>query len=409
MRDLFQIDLQDYTPGGSVFRRPSVRAVIVREGKVLLVHSKKYDYYKFPGGGIRDGETHVQALTRELQEETGYRILPETVEEFGRVVRRQKDTYGAFDVFEQENFYYFCEVEETPGEVSLDAYEKEEGFTAVWMDPFLAARHNQYRKHSGGDRMMISREGTVLDLVDREIAKRERAERERRAVAALGEQDYADMLAFVKEKLEGSTSEKPGMRYAKDSIAYSRFEHTKRVLGWTKRLYERAEKKEVLRYEDLLIATIFHDVGRSVSGELSLPHAKAGVPITREYLLEKDFVPERVEYICSLVGGHSDKHRMQEPDTDPNLLLLMEADLLDDTGMLGIVMDCMVTQARVPEAQFSDCLDHILRYTYRLQKDNPMVTPAARAFWAEKTKLVNTVVAELKQDLELSYEKGSME
>ena len=71
MRALFEIDTKDYDPKGPAFVRPSVRGIILRDGKVAMVHSLKYDYYKFPGGGIEAGETRPQALVREVAEESG--------------------------------------------------------------------------------------------------------------------------------------------------------------------------------------------------------------------------------------------------------------------------------------------------------------------------------------------------
>ena len=66
MRLLFQLDTRDYDPNGKAFVRPSVRGIIIRAGKVGMVHSQKYDYYKFPGGGVEAGESRHQALIREV-------------------------------------------------------------------------------------------------------------------------------------------------------------------------------------------------------------------------------------------------------------------------------------------------------------------------------------------------------
>jgi 8-oxo-dGTP pyrophosphatase MutT (NUDIX family) len=57
--------------------RPSARAVLVEEGRVLLNHLKHPeagDWYEFPGGGIQPGETLEQAVVRETREETGYSV-----------------------------------------------------------------------------------------------------------------------------------------------------------------------------------------------------------------------------------------------------------------------------------------------------------------------------------------------
>lgn len=412
MRELFSLDLKNYDPQGKVFSRPSVRGIIIKDGKVLLVHSQKYGYYKFPGGGMEDGEDHRAALAREVKEETGYCILPESIEEYGYVPRRQRDSYDENGVFAQDNFYYFCNVSDQREETRLDDYEREEGFAAVWMDAFEAAQHNRYFKYAKGgskdaenqksadpDEIMISREARVLDMVDLEIRRRKRMVRERQFIRELGDLDYAGMLDFVEREIGGIQTE--AADGAKFDVAYDRFEHVKRVLGWAKRLYDASENQAELRYEDLMIAAIFHDVGRGMADQERIPHAQAGVPITRAYLLEHGFEPERVEYVCTLVAGHSDKYRMKEEGLDSNLLLLMEADLLDDMGAQGIVMDCMITESRNPRATFTDCLDHVSRYTLRQQQTNPMVTEEGRRVWEEKTRLTERFVDALTRDLVL--------
>ncbi|MDD3341936.1 MAG: hypothetical protein PHN72_07115, partial [Bacilli bacterium] len=45
LRTLFHIDIKDYDVKGTVAIRPSVRAIIICDGKIALVHSLKYDYY----------------------------------------------------------------------------------------------------------------------------------------------------------------------------------------------------------------------------------------------------------------------------------------------------------------------------------------------------------------------------
>lgn len=69
MRLLFSMDAKDYDPRGNALVRPSARCITIREGRVAMVYSRKYDYYKFPGGGIERGETREQALVRETAEE----------------------------------------------------------------------------------------------------------------------------------------------------------------------------------------------------------------------------------------------------------------------------------------------------------------------------------------------------
>ncbi|MFZ2970960.1 MAG: NUDIX domain-containing protein [Minisyncoccia bacterium] len=47
------------------------RAVIVKDGKILVCRGKGKDYYFFPGGHVEKGERMEDALKRELSEELG--------------------------------------------------------------------------------------------------------------------------------------------------------------------------------------------------------------------------------------------------------------------------------------------------------------------------------------------------
>ena len=81
MRELFDIVKNNFDPDGERFVRPSVRGIIIKDGKVALVHSLKYDYYKFPGGGIEPGESVIDALIRETAEEAGLTVILESIRE----------------------------------------------------------------------------------------------------------------------------------------------------------------------------------------------------------------------------------------------------------------------------------------------------------------------------------------
>jgi 8-oxo-dGTP diphosphatase len=55
--------------------------LVVRDGKVLLVHRPKYDDWSFPKGKCDDGESDESCALREVEEETGLRC--ELLEEIG--------------------------------------------------------------------------------------------------------------------------------------------------------------------------------------------------------------------------------------------------------------------------------------------------------------------------------------
>ena len=85
MRLLFEIDKKDYDPDGKVFVRPSSRAIIIINGKIAVIYSQKHKYYKIPGGGIEPGESKIDAMIREVKEEVGLTVIPESITEFGYV------------------------------------------------------------------------------------------------------------------------------------------------------------------------------------------------------------------------------------------------------------------------------------------------------------------------------------
>ena len=79
MRLLFEMDKKDYGECTRSFTRDSARSIIIRNCKIAMIHSLKYDYYKFPGGGIEPGESDIDALIRETAEEAGLTVVPDTI------------------------------------------------------------------------------------------------------------------------------------------------------------------------------------------------------------------------------------------------------------------------------------------------------------------------------------------
>ena len=128
-----------------------------------MVHSIKYDYYKFPGGGIEDGESPVEAMIRETREEAGLVVVPESVKEYGFVHRIQKSDIDATECFIQDNYYYLCEAMDQTTSQQLDDYEAQESYRLEYVEPLVAARKNRSVKNSPYNQMMFEREARVLE------------------------------------------------------------------------------------------------------------------------------------------------------------------------------------------------------------------------------------------------------
>lgn len=76
MRVLFEMDKHDYDHCTHNFVRNSARSIIISGKKIAMIHSLKYDYYKFPGGGIEGEESPIAAMIRETREEAGLVVKP---------------------------------------------------------------------------------------------------------------------------------------------------------------------------------------------------------------------------------------------------------------------------------------------------------------------------------------------
>ncbi len=168
MRLLFEMDKKDYGGCTRTFTRDSARSVIIRDGKIAMIHSLKYDYYKFPGGGIEHGEKPVEAMIRETREEAGLVVIPESVREYGYVHRIQKSDRDNAVCFIQDNYYYLCEAEKDPIPQELDAYEAKEAYRLEFIFPETAIAKNRSVRNSPYNRMMFEREALVLELLQEE-------------------------------------------------------------------------------------------------------------------------------------------------------------------------------------------------------------------------------------------------
>ncbi len=166
MRLLFEMDKKDYAACTHSFTRNSARSIIIRDKKIAMIHSAKYDHYKFPGGGIETGETPEEAMARETLEEAGLVVIPSSVREYGYVHRIQKSDGDETECFIQDNFYYLCEVESSTAPQKLDGYEAEEAYTLEWVVPYNAIRRNRSVVESPHNHpMMLEREARVLELL----------------------------------------------------------------------------------------------------------------------------------------------------------------------------------------------------------------------------------------------------
>ena len=134
------LDLQNYNNTTSVYKRTASRAIITDGKRYLLIYSK-YGDYKFPGGGREEGESLEDTVIREVMEETGYRVIRDSIKKYIEVLERRKGERE--DLLEMDSHYYFCEVGTEISNRNLDLYEQEYDYKVVWMSLQEAIARNK--------------------------------------------------------------------------------------------------------------------------------------------------------------------------------------------------------------------------------------------------------------------------
>lgn len=133
MQTLLVLDEKNYTEDMPVYERNVVRALIEKDGLFAMQKGKRGEY-KIPGGGMDEGETIVEALMREVREETGLVIIPDTMKELGEITEIRRDIFDANIKYIAHSMHYACEVEPEMVETAMTESEKEKGYRLEWAD-----------------------------------------------------------------------------------------------------------------------------------------------------------------------------------------------------------------------------------------------------------------------------------
>ena len=136
--------------------RPNVAALMVNGlGELLICERRDFkNSWQFPQGGVDAGESPLEALHRELDEELGlepdkYQILRQEAGyhyDFPHQAKRWRKYIG------QEQTYFLCKMLGTDADIRLDKHKPEfvrwkwinpEEFSYDWLPPF---KHDVYRR-----------------------------------------------------------------------------------------------------------------------------------------------------------------------------------------------------------------------------------------------------------------------
>lgn len=130
MKTIIEIDEKNYDKNEKMIIREAAKAIISINGKICFQRSKKGDY-KLIGGGIDEGETIIDALIREVKEETGYDVIVDSIKEIGKVVEKRKDAYSN-SIWKCTNYLFSCEIDlSSQGALNLTSGEIEKGMEFI--------------------------------------------------------------------------------------------------------------------------------------------------------------------------------------------------------------------------------------------------------------------------------------
>jgi ADP-ribose pyrophosphatase YjhB (NUDIX family) len=148
-----------------IIDRNAVRAIIIKENKILLVLLEKTNEYKFPGGGVEKNETFEDALRREVLEETGCNVI-KIIEKAGIMTEYSFAKEGNDKIFKMVSEYYIVNIDDKQFEQKLDNYEKELLFKPCWTK--IEEAYNVNKKIIEDKRSStpwIKRETRVLEIL----------------------------------------------------------------------------------------------------------------------------------------------------------------------------------------------------------------------------------------------------
>lgn len=177
----------------------------------------------------------------------------------------------------------------------------------------------------------------------------------------------------------------------------TRASHIQRVCMWAERLLVQGTVAEPAA---LRLAAAFHDVGYLDGKE---QHGASSVKWLMAYARDAGVPVQTAERAAFLVREHSNKdHWLARPDAQADLVLLMEADLLDEEGAMGLALDCM--SAGALGLDYAQTYARMQRFEPMRLARNPMVTPLARQFWERKQQVIRMFIEEFAFDLGIDDE-----
>jgi 8-oxo-dGTP pyrophosphatase MutT (NUDIX family) len=146
-------------------KRESVRAVVKSRNKFLMISTKRGDLI-FPGGGIETNESLIEAVLRELFEETGY-VSINTPEYLGVVTNIRQDRFDKNKLYKSIMHFFLCEIGGEKREQKLSEREIDLKLHPVWLKSSEIIRVNQnYDKILGHNNVLSQRTEYIINAIE---------------------------------------------------------------------------------------------------------------------------------------------------------------------------------------------------------------------------------------------------
>lgn len=198
-------------------------------------------------------------------------------------------------------------------------------------------------------------------------------------------------LEFVKNRL----NEQNGNHPPNSKMTFRpKYNHILRVLGWAKKL---VEGRTDIDTDALFTAAIFHDVGYSEN--MKKPHAEIGAKIFVEYATLMNMESVFIRKVEKLINLHSSKELLKDENVPIELIILMEADILDEEGALRMVW-YSIDKGMTGAESYDDIYKHIVMGNNK-RLDNPMITEKGKKIWDKKKLLVEEFTMQLEEDIRI--------
>lgn len=171
MRLLFELKPRDLALDNlRILKRRAARAIVLDGENILLLYTKRYNDFSFPGGGVNDNEDLLAGLHRELNEETGAQDIKITIS-FGYVDEIRPHYKTEYEFIHMLSYFFVCEIGRVFTKTQYESYEIDNGMEAKWINIHKAIQHNEAVMNMKEATMGLSiqRETLALRMVAQEL------------------------------------------------------------------------------------------------------------------------------------------------------------------------------------------------------------------------------------------------